>query len=121
MQYLLATDSARTTAAACEYLSAHLEADDAVHVVGLGADEDATATTASAAATIEGIRTDIEVTTAHWDGQTLDDLLAVADDVTADEYVVCSASTDAAADGGLDRHVGSLLQRADCPVRVATA
>ncbi|WP_435333630.1 hypothetical protein [Haloarchaeobius sp. TZWWS8] len=116
MKYLLATDCPRTTESACDYLNTRLDTGDTVHVLGLAEGHRSESTTTAAAHLPDGVT----VTTTTWDGDSIDDLVDAASTVSPDEFVICTGSRDVAADGGLDAHVGSLLQRTDCPVRVAT-
>lgn len=88
MRYLVATDSVHTTAAACDYLDAHADPDDAVTVltVGEGDDRDGMDALNVASARLAGMT--VETERRQREGTPAEEILAAADGAGADVPVV---------------------------------
>jgi nucleotide-binding universal stress UspA family protein len=114
-QFLLATDSVHTTAAACDYLAGRLADDDAVRVlavVGGGLDErDAGDALNVAPARLPGAGTETR------EGDPAGEILAAAEGV--DELLLGARSGDPQARAeGLGSTAAAVLAEAPCPVVV---
>lgn len=119
MNYLVATDSVHTTAAACDYLEDRLDTDDSVVFVTVPETEGRDADDALNVATARLVgRAEIEVDRLAAEGETASAILAVAADKGADVIIVGphAGVPDAGPTlGGTARHV---TESADVPVVV---
>lgn len=89
MHYLVATDSVHTTAAACDYLAARLDADDAVTVVSVPVAGDRDADDALNVADVRLVGDwDVSTVRLDADGDPASAILAAANDRDADVVVV---------------------------------
>lgn len=122
MHVLVGTDSVHTTAAICDYLSERATADDAVTAVSVVPDDDPPARRdAEEAVTVAPVRLP-GVGTVETDLRTGDPaptLLAVADEIDADELVICAHSGHPEAERTAGSTARALLEAATLPVVVA--
>lgn len=119
MQYLVATDSVHTTAAACDYLEGRLESDDAVAVVSVPGAEarDADDALNVANARLLG-RADVETERLDADGDPASAILAAANDRGADVVLIGPHAGTPDSGPALGSTARRVVEGADVPVVV---
>lgn len=118
MQYLVATDSVHTTAAACDYLEDHLESDDRVDVVTVPAAETRDADDALNVANAR-LLGHAEVRTERLDGDDPESaILAAANERDADTIVIGPHAGTPDAGPSMGGTARRIIEGADVPVVV---
>lgn len=119
MQFLIATDSVHTTAAACDYLEARLQADDSVAVVTVpGPDiRDANDALNVATARLQGDG-EVETERLDTDGDPTSAILAAATQRSADGIVIGPHAGLPEAGPALGSTARRIIEAADVPVVV---
>lgn len=119
-RFLVATVDVHTTAAACDYLQERLDAADAVWVLAVTGGE-LDARDAADAMNVAGVRLSSagSVERVTRDGDPAAAILALAEDVDAEEIVVAVRGEDPSTSGnGVGTTIRQMLPRAGCPVVV---
>jgi nucleotide-binding universal stress UspA family protein len=119
MQYLVATDSVHTTAAACDYLEDRLDSDDRVDVVTVPAAEDRDAEDAINVANARLLgRAEISTERLEGDGDPANVILAAANERTADTIVIGPHAGTPDAGPEMGSTARRIIEGADVPVVV---
>lgn len=119
MQYLVATDSVHTTAAACDYLEDRLESDDRVHVVTVPTAEarDAADALNVANARLLG-RAEITIERLESGGDPASSILTAANEHNADTVVIGPHAGTPDAGPSMGSTARRVIEGADVPVVV---
>ena len=119
MDYLVATDSVHTTAAACDYLEERLDSDDRVTVVSVPGDEARDADDALNVANARLVGTaDVETERLDTEGDPASAVLAAANARNADVILVGPHSGAPSAGPALGSTARRIVEGADVPVVV---
>ncbi|QLD84824.1 universal stress protein [Natronomonas halophila] len=119
MQYLVATDSVHTTAAACDYLEDRLERDDRVDVVTVPAAEERDAEDAINVANARLLgQAEISTERLEGDGNPANAILAAANDRTADTIIIGPHAGTPDAGPEMGSTARRIIEGADVPVVV---
>lgn len=119
MEYLIATDSVHTTAAACDYLEPRLDPDDTVAVVTVSGDDDRDGDDALNVANARLLgRADVETERLETRTDPTSAILAAAADRSPDVLVVGPHAGVPDAGPALGETVQTVIERAGVPVVV---
>jgi nucleotide-binding universal stress UspA family protein len=119
MQFLVATDSVHTTAAACDYLEDRLDSDDRVDVVTVPTAEERDAEDAINVANARLLgRAEISTERQEGDGDPANVILAAANERTADTIVIGPHAGTPDAGPEMGSTARRIIEGADVPVVV---